>query len=150
MFICGMLYCYICAYTTLIHYKILVCTHATFVHTEHLFYIQYWLDTYNISSIYDISLHTNSISETKGKNDNSAWCLFFFLLISICQKVLEYNCSYLKYCITLVPRGYDSFVVAIFSQKHRGIHITEFIFVSIKVIIALPRDFPNNDAMGFP
>ena len=48
---------------------------------------------------------------------------------------------------TLRPRDYDSFAAAILSQNHREIGIAELISASIKVIIALPRGFPNNGVM---
>ena len=46
-----------------------------------------------------------------------------------------------------MPQDYKSFTRAILSQI-REIDIAESILPSIKVIIALPRGFPNNDAMG--
>ena len=50
----------------------------------------------------------------------------------------------------LTPGDYDSFAVAILSQNHRGINIVELISARIKVIIALPRGFPDNDIIRFP
>ena len=54
---------------------------------------------------------------------------------------------------TLRPRDYNSFTMAILSQKHREINIAESILLSIKDIIRghekgkVPSGLPNNDAM---
>ena len=38
----------------------------------------------------------------------------------------------------------------IFSQNYREVDITELMLASIKVIIALPGGFPNDDIVGIP
>ena len=48
---------------------------------------------------------------------------------------------------TLMPGDYNSFAMAILSQNHREIDITELISASINVIIALPRGFRKKDIM---
>ena len=48
----------------------------------------------------------------------------------------------LKTLVTLTPRDYNYFAMAILSQNHRGIDIAEMISASIKVIIACTVGFP--------
>ena len=49
-----------------------------------------------------------------------------------------------------MPWDYDSFAMPILSWNYREIDFEESILVSIKVVIALLRGFPNNDIMEIP
>ena len=79
------------------------------------------------------------------------WCQYqqqVYHIMKKCHVVPPFD--YLDQTNTQNPGDYNSVTVAILSQNHRDIDITESVLASIKVRIAVPRGFPNNDIIGIP